>query len=178
MFDGFLRYHVEKVQCVLAPQTTSVAVCRNAFDVLMASPARCNACYPKKLELVKNRKDELFNDLVDFLQANKLVGKEESSLNFVSVLCNCLWTIDSHQDTMTARFCPVPSTFESFCGYNLPEKSKHAKRKLNNLCSQSLHAISSSLFDILQGNYWKSEPWSKYFSELQLLVAYCSMQNI
>ena len=74
----------------------------------MASPAKCNACYPIKLELVKNRKDELFNDLVDFLQANKLVGKEESSLNFVSVLCNCLWTIDGHQDTMTARFCPVP----------------------------------------------------------------------
>lgn len=173
MFGGFLRYHVVKVQCVLAPQTTSVAVCRNAFDVLMASPARCNACYPKKLELVKNRKDELFNDLVDFLQANKLVGKEESSLNFVSVLCNCLWTIDGHQDTMTAQFCPVPSTFESFCGYNLPEKSKHAKRKLNNLCSQSLHAISSSLFDILQGNYWKSEPWSKYFSEVQSLA--CSI---
>ena len=173
MFGGFLRYHVQKVQCVLAPQTTSVAVCRNAFDVLMASPARCNACYPKKLELVNNRKDELFNDLVDFLQANKLVGKEESSLNFVSDLCNCLWTIDGHQDTMTARFCPVPSTFESFCGYNLPEKSKHAKRKLNNLCSQSLHAISSSLFDILQGNYWKSKPWSKYFSEVQSLA--CSI---
>ena len=96
---------------LLAPQTTSVAVCRN---VLMASPARCNACYPKKLELVKNRKDELFNDLVDFLHANKLVGKEESSLNFVSVLCNCLWTIDGHQDTMTARFCPFHQRLNHF----------------------------------------------------------------
>ena len=105
------------------------------FDVQMASLARYNACYSKKLELVKNRKYELF------LQANKLVGKEESSLNFVSVLRNCLWTIDGHQDTITARFCPVPSTFESFYGYNLPEKSKHAKRKLYNLCSQSLSRL-------------------------------------
>ena len=169
MFGGFLRYHVEKVQCVLAPQTTSVAVCRNAFDV-------CNACYPKKLELVKNRKDELFNDLVDFLQANKLVGKEESSLNFVS---NCLWTIDGHQDTMTAQFCPDPSTFESFCGYNLPKKSKHAKRKLNNLCSKSLHAISSSCLTYYReiiGRVSHGQNTSVKFSHL--LVAYCSMQNI
>ena len=43
----------------------------------------------------------------------------------------------------------------------------------NNLCSQSLHAISSSMFDILQGNYWKSEPWSKCFSEVQSLA--CSI---
>ena len=49
MFGGYLRYHVQKVQCVLEPQTTSVAICRNVFDVLM--PAQ----------------DELFNDLVDFL---------------------------------------------------------------------------------------------------------------
>ena len=29
------------------------------------------------------------------------------------------------------------------------------------------------MFDILQGNYWKSEPWSKYFSVVQSLA--CSI---
>ena len=116
---------------------------------------------------------------VDFLQAKKLVGKEESSLNFVSVLCNCLWTIDGHQDTMTARFCPVPSTFESFCGYNLPEKSKHAKRKLNNLCSQyfmQFHLSCLTYYREIIGRVSHGQNTSVKFSHL--LVAYCSMQNI
>ena len=43
----------------------------------------------------------------------------------------------------------------------------------NNLCSQSFHAILTSMFDILQGIYWKSEPCSKHFNDVQSLV--CSI---
>ena len=57
------------------------------------------------------------------------IGRKVDSwgLNFISILCNCLWTIEGHQDTMTAHFCPFPSMFESLCVYNLPESPNMLK---------------------------------------------------
>ena len=58
----------------------------------------------------------------------------------------------------------------SMGSYDVPERSKHRKRSLQNLSSDTLKAHSHSLFSILQGSYWKRKHWQGFHVEVQSLA--------
>lgn len=44
-----------------------------------------------------------------------------------------LWYIDGHHGAFENRSFPIPEVFKAFDGYNVPERSKHRKRKTGNM---------------------------------------------
>ncbi len=108
-FGGFLRYHVS---CCPEPQEPQRS-CIDAFQLMMSSSRQQSARLLKKKEPPRNRKDELFNSIVNLLEEHKLsyspAEAESCGQNLVRVLTDCLWHIDGHHDTLKDQSCPVPS---------------------------------------------------------------------
>ena len=114
------------------------------------------------------------NDLIEYLDQSKLYFTSEADTlgaNLVQALCDLLWYIDGHHDTLKQQQCPIPKVFSTFIGYNIPETSKHRKRTISNISSDYLKPIVSSLFSILQSSYWKKESWKKFHGDVQALTA-------
>ena len=169
-FGGFLRYHVSSSATPQEPQHLRV----DAFQLMMSSSRQQSLKLPRKKEPPRNQKDKLFNGIVDLLDEQKLsyspAEAESSGQNLVRVLTDCLWHIDGHHETLEKQSCPVPPIFGPFTGYNLPERSKHRKRTIANLSSDTLKSLSRSLFSILQGSYWKCKSWQTFGSEVESLA--------
>ncbi len=140
---------------------------------------------PRKREPVRNRKDKLFNDVIDFLVEHKLsyspAEAESCRKKLVNVLTDCLWHVDGSHDTLKAQSCPIPTIISRFGGYNTPEHSKHRKRNTSNLSSDTLKALSRSLFPLLHRNYWKRTPWLNFGKEVESVAGsmaqYADKQN-
>ena len=68
---------------------------------------------------------------------NLKLGYDEIHLfgqKLVKTLCDTLWHAGGHEVCQSSA---IPSAFESFKGYNCPEKVKHRKRQHGNLsCDQ------------------------------------------
>ena len=104
----------------------------------------------------KNRKDDLYNALIDLLEEkNLMLARSESGKRLVKALCNVLWYIDGQHETLSARSCHVPKIFLPFQSYNKPELLKHRKREHTNLSETELQSLSSDLFVLLLNSYWK-----------------------
>ena len=114
------------------------------------------------------------NDLTGLLEAKQLfyspAEAEPSGHSLVKVLTDLLWHIDGHHATFSDQSCAIPPVFANFSGYSVPERSKHRNRKMGNLSSDPLKALSHSLFSILQGNYWKRPPWKEFCREIETLA--------
>ena len=164
----FLCYHVNSSR-----RASSHAV--DAFKLMMLSQRQQIRKLPrKKKESPRNQKDKLFNDLIHLLEAKQLfyspTEAESSGHNLVKVFTDLLWHIDGHHTTLRDQSCAIPLVFANFSGYNLPEHSKYGKRKMANLSSDSLKALSHSLFSVLQGNNWKWDPWQEFCKEVESLT--------
>ena len=61
---------------------------------------------------------------------------------FLKKLCDVLWYIDGHHDTINEK-ATIPDVFSRFQGYNCPEKYKHRKRTKRSLSSSELSAHAS-----------------------------------
>ena len=89
----------------------------------------------------RNRKDALYNKIVSFFNSS-LVGllEEEMSLGnkLLITLRDIFWYIDSHHHVFDRVRKPFPSVFHSFVGFNVPELSKHRKRRTVNISSDQL----------------------------------------
>ncbi|XP_052804571.1 uncharacterized protein LOC128234397 [Mya arenaria] len=138
----------------------------NAFEVLMMGR---QASIPSKktsssgVQTGLNRKDELFNDIVDL--CDKMGAKfsqdtvESDGRYFVQVLCNSLWYITNQMDTINeaARqqkdVNPVPELFYNFCGYN---ETKRKKQKSQPMSSRGLRSDAECLFGLLNKPYLNS----------------------
>ena len=99
----------------------------------------------------------------------------------MKVLTDLLWHIDGHHVTFSDQSCAIPLVFANFSGYNVPERSKHRKRKMS---FNPLKALSHSLFLVLQENYWKWDPQQEFCKEVESLagsiaqyVDYLDMRN-
>ena len=168
IFGAYLKY------CVVQIPSQPVIATKNAFTILMQSQKALQqrSKLPSKKQC-HNKKDALFNDLIDYLDQNKLYFTSEADTlgaNLVRALCDLLWCIDGHHDTLKQQQCPVPKVFSKFIGYNIPEMSKHRKRSITNISSDYLKPIVSSLFSILQSSYWKKESWKKFYDDVQALT--------
>ena len=83
-----------------------------------------------------NRKHALYNKIVSFFKSTSLglLGEEISSgKKLISCSRDVLWYIDGHHHVFERVNKPIPTTFSIFVGYNVPELSKHHKRRTLNL---------------------------------------------
>lgn len=99
---------------------------------------------------VRNKKQQLRNDLLDFLAERELIfprGQVSSSGEaFISSLVNMLWYIDGLHHVFNERNYRIPILFEKFTGYNSPEASKHRKRSIENMSGSALSEFSNNLW--------------------------------
>ena len=67
-----------------------------------------------------NKKDELFNDILLFIEKEDLIWKASevdngTASNAISTLRDALWYIDGHHQTLADRSCHVPHVFFWIC---------------------------------------------------------------
>ena len=136
---------------------------QNAFMLLMAS-SRQTASLPSKWEIkTPNKKLEMKNYVIDFLENNKLgwdpSHAQQCGTAFVNTLVDSLWYIDGSHKTLSDRGYPIPAMFDAFEGYNKPEARKKRKRSHENLTASELEVHSSALFSVAGSSYMKHQNW-------------------
>ena len=70
---------------------------------------------PSNIINEKNKKDKLYNAIIDFIAEKQLGWREPEKYGkpFVSNLCNVLWFIDGHHEVFSSRSCPIRSFLHS-----------------------------------------------------------------
>ena len=173
-FGNFLRFYVQQARHEL-PSAENPPLRRNAFELMMCAQAeRASVVLPRKVQ-VRNKKDELFNDILQLIEKEGLVWKASevdngTSSNAISTLRDALWYIDGHHQTLSDRSCHVPHIFAGFTEYNNPERSKHKKRSSSPLCADTLKSHSQRLFGNLQRPFWSRSGWNVLKAEVELLA--------
>ena len=184
-FGRFLKYFVALNEDRGGmSSTTSCNSDRNAFDVLMNS-ARLIHFQDQEhqpssdfwLEPIseRNRKDKLYNSIVHYLTSKGLKFNHASELktsgvNLVRLLCRTFWHIDGHHHVFRSRSLPIPSTFECFVNFNVPELSKHRKRRTSNLSAEVLQESALDLTAIMNESFWERPGWCELKQELLSLI--------
>ena len=128
----------------------------------------------------RNRKDKLYNDIIRFMTSKGLKFNADevdtSGTKLVRLLCQIFWYIDGHSHVFLLRSLPVPKEFDCFLRYNIPELSKHRKRRTYNLTIDVLQEFTLDLSVILDESYWDREGWCDFnqlvHALLQWLVGY------
>ena len=112
-FGPYLRYHTEAKEAVCPPRV-------DAFALMMCSQRQIDQRkLPSKL-VVRTKKDQLFNDVVDMLKPRGLLFSSNevasSGQNLVKLLTDSLWYIDGHHESMKKQSCPIPEAFRGLFG--------------------------------------------------------------
>lgn len=161
----------------------------NAFSLLMQG-AQDKVHLPDKWRIESpNKKLELKNHLIDWLQKNKLGWEssyaKELGVAFVNTLANTLWFVDGNHRTLADRGHGVPPLFESFQGYNKPELNKKRKLDHTKLNAGDLHVYSGSLFTLAGNSYMKRQQWLgvreavlRLADNLRKHASYLEQQNV
>ena len=108
---------------------TESASWRNAFDIMMvAQREKMSRVLPDKIA-VRNKKDQLFNDLLTMIKKEGLQWKlsEVDGGTAFNALKFLIWYVDGLHHTFADRNLHISNNLSNFVGYNLPEKSKHKK---------------------------------------------------
>ena len=99
---------------------------------------------PDKI-FIRNKKDQLFNDMLMMIEKEGLRWKpfefdSGTASNALSsgALCDAVWYIDGHHQTFAERNFCIPEILSSFVGYNKPENSKHKKRLASSMFASTL----------------------------------------
>ena len=142
--------------------------------MMYAQAEKASVVLPRKVQ-VRNKKDELFNDILQLIEKEGLVWKASevdngTASNAISTLRDALWYIDGHHQTLADRSCHVPHVFTGFVEYNSPEKSKHKKRSSSTLYADTLKSHSQRLFGNLQHPFWSRSGWNMLKAEVELLA--------
>ncbi len=108
--------------------------------------------------IIHNRKDKLYNDLIElFVSNNALLKEEEVNIEgklLIKTLRDVLWYIDGYHSILAARAIAIPNLFQCFAKYNMPEMSKHRKRRTAHISSDQLNSFVQDLCVILHHGYW------------------------
>ena len=125
----------------------------NAFILLMEAQRVLqfanNGIPSKKTE--RTQKDRLFNDIIDFLERSGLIPFTvlPSSKRYATYFGTSMG--------ITVYFLKgcssIPEALHYFIEYNILEKSKHRKRKLENLSATELRSGAMSLQECLQASW-------------------------
>ena len=144
-FDHFLKYLVFDQSP--GQKRSSSAV----FDVTQVQKKQpsCTGGMLPDMRTENNRKDQLYNALLDFLVKHDLSWREDQLHDghiFIKALCDLLWYIDDHHNTFSRQGCAIPKVFKEFQNFNCPETHRHRKRIVANMSAGDLDAFSQSLF--------------------------------
>ena len=99
VFGNFLRFYVQQTRQDL-PSTSNPPLRQNAFEPMMCAQAKkASVVLPNKI-LVRNKKDELFNDVLQLIEKEGLVWKASevesgTAANAICTLRDALWYIDT-----------------------------------------------------------------------------------
>ncbi|CAG2208657.1 unnamed protein product [Mytilus edulis] len=153
----------------------------NAFQILMAGGRQLfvqekTSSSGKKDSL--NQKDVLYNSLVSDFKSKKLdfpksVVKEEGAY-IIQVLCNALWYVTNHIDTINAasrhksNVTSFPLCYEQYKDIN---DTKRKKMKTPSLSADQLESHSQALYSVLMKPVMKSTPaWCKAHEDIKSLA--------
>ena len=80
--------------------------------MMCAQAEKASVVLPNKV-LVRNKKDELFNDVLQLIEKEGLVWKASevdngTAANAICTVRDALWYIDGHHQTLADRSCHVP----------------------------------------------------------------------
>ena len=128
----------------------------------------------------KNRKDQLYNTIIDLFRERGLGWQEPETYGkqFICHLSNLFWYIDGHHEVLASRACPIPVYFSTFVGYNRPELSKHRKRSISNLSRDILLEHATVLHDYGMNSWIQQPEWAvfktAYLQLIKAISAYAS----
>ena len=141
--------------------------------MMQASRRQSASGLPEIVSQPRN-KQKLRNDCIAFLTELELflLGGEisESGEALIKALVDAFWRIDGQHDAFRERNLTIPTCFQGFSGYNVPERAKHRKRERSNLSSQQLQVCADALFGCLQGVYWEQTGWSELRTDVEVLA--------
>ena len=142
----------------------SLGTARNTFAFMLAAQRQVQQGdngVPLTIQ-VKTSKDRLYNDIVKLMKelGVKWFDPNLYAVPFLKKLCDSLWYIDSHHQTIAERAPKIPTLFSTFSGYNCPERHKHRKRALENLRASELLSYLLSLEDVLQASWFQKESFA------------------
>lgn len=105
--------------------------------------------------IVKNKRDQLFNDLLTTIKSKGLRWRPEevncgAATRSVQAIRDTLWYIDATHTILTERSCGIPEIFKSFNGCSKPELLKHQKRAVNSLAKDVIVSHTQCLFRAVQ----------------------------
>ena len=122
----------------------------------------------------KTSKDRMRNSLIRLVRSKRLFWRASESKtrgeHCIQTLKNVLWYIDGHHDTLKKQSQKIPGLFETFTGYNVPEKSKHRKRTSQNLDQGKLSSYASDLFELLLAPYRSQTGWIDFRKDVVCLA--------
>ena len=161
----------------------------NIFTLMMATQRNNKNLPPAFPENKPNRKIQLKNDILKWLERNELGWStdacEQQGNKFINTLTETLWNLDGHAETLKSRGRGIPGMFEGFTGYNVPDKSKHRKRSHTNLEYQKIVELSQGMFQICGSSYLKRGEWKAVYESILRLAdnlrkygTYLQSQNI
>ena len=174
MFGSFVKFHV------VVPHRESE----------VTSPKRLRIenrkFLPPVLTSTRNRKDELYNSVVQQLSVDGLGWHEPLKYGkpFITNLCNLLWFIDGHHDVFRSRSCTIPTYFSKFVGFNRPELSKHRKRSISNMSREKLLEHAATLQEYAVSSWMQQPDWTEFHNSIMKLIeslssyaSYLSIRN-
>jgi len=112
--------------------------------------------------LFVNRKDLMFNDLIDLLNQKSvgwIIGIHETIGNsFVNKLIDLLWYIDPHHEKIKARGCTIPDIFLTLPQYQINETYNQfyftGHHKKEQISSEKLETLIKTIESCV------SQPWA------------------
>jgi len=163
---------VYRMVCMYFTFPIAVGNCRNAFEVLMSASRRLTL--PNKILHIKNKKQQLYNDLIEHFESNNMMWYADEVADdgekFLANMVDLLWYIDSHRDVFKHRNKKIPDNWSKFSGYNIPEASKHRKRSIQNMSAPVLREHSNNLFNCLQRKFWLRSNWQPWKADVESLA--------
>ena len=110
----------------------------------------------------RNRKDVLYNHIISFFNSFSVgLTPEEMPLakKLLVTVRDIFWYIDGHHHVFERVNKPIPSVFQAFTGFNIPELSKHRKRQTRNISADQLRDYALDVSQLLLENYWERNNW-------------------
>ena len=154
-----------KLSCCKQPvaQPSTSRPVSNAFAILMSNRAAISQSQrlPDRID-TRNKKGKLFNDLVSLFEEEKWgwdSGGNTHGKQFLLKLRDVIWYIDGHHGAFENRSLPIPEAFKAFTGYNVPERSKHRKRKAGNMSYDVLISHVGTLKESLLTSWMQQLKW-------------------
>ena len=160
-FGRFLKYYVEThEEPVVSEEGIVAGPSRTDNPLQLHSLPNLGFVAPIN---VRNKKDQLHNDLVElFVSHNALLTEDEINVEgkaLVMTLRDVEWYIDGYHSVLATRAIAIPKLFQPFVKYNVPEISKHRKRRTVHISSEQLNYFVQDLCTILHHSYWDRLNW-------------------